>query len=94
MSKSIGNIVDPLPLIDQFGIDSVRLYFLSQGPLLKDMDFSYEKLTLVHNEFLIDAYMNLLQRVTGKKIMKKLGEEIKRPSKLVSDIFDKVYQYI
>ena len=60
MSKSIGNIVDPIPLIEEFGIDSIRLYFLSQGPLIKDMDFSHEKLTAIHNEFLIDTYMNLL----------------------------------
>jgi methionyl-tRNA synthetase len=87
MSKSIGNVVEPLPLIDQYGIDSVRLYFLSQGPILKDMDFCYEKLTSVHNEFLIDAYLNLLQRVTGKKMMKKLDHTLNRPASLPSDVY-------
>lgn len=29
MSKSIGNVVDPVSLIKKFGIDSVRYYFLS-----------------------------------------------------------------
>ena len=44
MSKSIGNVVEPSSLIEKFGIDTVRYYFLKEGPLYKDMDFQEEKL--------------------------------------------------
>ena len=60
MSKSLGNVVDPVSLIQKYGIDAVRLYFLTQGPLIKDMDFSEKALLEVHNDFLIDQYLNLL----------------------------------
>jgi methionyl-tRNA synthetase len=33
MSKSLGNVVDPFQLIEDYGIHSVRSYFLSEGPL-------------------------------------------------------------
>ena len=32
MSKSLGNVVDPVNLGNKYGSDSVRLYFLSEGP--------------------------------------------------------------
>ena len=44
MSKSLGNIVDPLKLIESFGINSVRLYFLSNGPQQGDIDFNDNKI--------------------------------------------------
>jgi methionyl-tRNA synthetase len=33
MSKSLGNVIDPFHIIDTFGVDSVRSYFLAEGPL-------------------------------------------------------------
>lgn len=82
MSKSIGNVVNPNMLINTYGCDTVRSYFLSEGPLYKDSNFDEEKLRYHHNHFIIDSYCNLiisynfivniLFRTTGKKIIKKL----------------------
>ena len=36
----------------------------------------------VHNNFLIDSYMNMLFRITGKKIVKKFGGEISKTESL------------
>mmetsp|Transcript_9649 Transcript_9649/g.14679 ORF Transcript_9649/g.14679 Transcript_9649/m.14679 type:complete len:213 (-) Transcript_9649:533-1171(-) len=49
MSKSLGNVVDPNDVIDTYGIDAVRYYFLGYGPQTKDMDFEFDKLQDVHN---------------------------------------------
>lgn len=69
MSKSIGNVVDPFDLLKQYDLNSVRSYFLSQGPLLKDSNFELEKLIEHHNKVIIDQYLNMQQRITGKKIL-------------------------
>ena len=84
MSKSIGNIVEPYPLLSKFGVDSVRLFFLSQGPLTKDMDFNFENLLKTHNGLVIDSYLNMVQRILSKKIAKALNysRPIQRPSSL------------
>lgn len=70
MSKSIGNVVDPFELIKTYGIHSVRSYFLSKGPLTKDSNFEYESLIEHHNKVICDSYINMLFRITGKKILK------------------------
>ena len=69
MSKSIGNIVDPLELINKFDINPLRLYFLTKGPLHRDMEFSVDEIVRMQNDFFLDSYMNLLFRVCGKKVL-------------------------
>jgi len=32
MSKSLGNVTDPYVLLDEFGLEPVKMYFLSKGP--------------------------------------------------------------
>lgn len=70
MSKSLGNVVDPFALIKDVGINSVRSYFLSEGPLAKDSNFEMEGLIAHHNKVICDSYVNMLFRITGKKILR------------------------
>lgn len=76
MSKSLGNVVDPWEVLEKYGSDSVRLYFMSMGPLEKDAGFDEERLAWMHNQFLVGQYVNLLNRVTGKKFMRFLGHTV------------------
>ena len=39
MSKSIGNIIDPVKLLKQFSRDQIRLYMLAEGPQDCDIQF-------------------------------------------------------
>ena len=39
MSKSKGNVVNPLEYVDRYGADTVRLYTLFMGPADEDMDW-------------------------------------------------------
>ena len=36
MSKSLGNVVDPITILDQYGVDAVRYFFLRDGRLEDD----------------------------------------------------------
>lgn len=91
MSKSIGNVVDPFKLIDQVGINSVRTYFLSEGPLIKDSNFGHEALIDHHNKVVCDSYVNMLFRITGEKILKgKTHFEAPSPKLLKQPLIDDI----
>lgn len=63
MSKSIGNVVDPFELIEKYGADAVRYFFLREIPPTEDGDFSREKLEGRYNSDLAGGLGNLLSRV-------------------------------
>lgn len=63
MSKTLGNVIDPITLIDKYGVDALRYYFLSQIPSTSDGDFSEEKLKTVYNADLANGLGNLVARV-------------------------------
>lgn len=56
MSKSLGNVIDPFSILQTVGVHSVRSYFLSKGPLLKDSNFEIEELIDHHNKVICDSY--------------------------------------
>ena len=39
MSKSLGNVTDPVKLIEDYGAEAVKFYFLQMGPLRGDANF-------------------------------------------------------
>ncbi len=70
MSKTQGNVVNPLDLVDEFGVDGFRYYVLAETTYGQDGDFTYEGLTNRYNGDLANNLGNLLSRVAtvvGKK---------------------------
>jgi methionyl-tRNA synthetase len=63
MSKTLGNVIDPIDLINKYGTDALRYYLLSQIPSTADGDFSEEKLKTVYNADLANGLGNLVSRV-------------------------------
>lgn len=63
MSKSIGNVVDPVELVQKFGLDGVRYYLLREIPSTDDGDFSEEKFKLRYNADLANGLGNFASRV-------------------------------
>ncbi len=62
MSKSVGNVVDPFSLIEEFGVDQVRFFFLREVPFGKDGNYSIEAIINRVNADLANDIGNLAQR--------------------------------
>ncbi|MCZ4281904.1 methionine--tRNA ligase [Kiloniella laminariae] len=63
ISKSLGNTIDPLALIEQFGLDQVRYFMLREVPFGKDGDYSTRAMISRVNGDLANDIGNLAQRV-------------------------------
>ena len=81
MSKSIGNILDPLEIIDKYGIDQLRYYLIKEVSLGNDGSISMENLKNCINNDLANNFGNLCQRVFSF-IEKNCSAKLPEPSKL------------
>ena len=62
MSKSVGNVVDPFAMIEQYGLDQVRYFFMREVPFGKDGSYSHEAIVNRINADLANDLGNLAQR--------------------------------
>jgi methionyl-tRNA synthetase len=62
MSKSIGNVVDPIEYIESYGVDALRYYLAREISPFEDGDFSKPKFIEVYNANLANGLGNLLSR--------------------------------
>lgn len=63
MSKSLGNVISPFDLVEKYGTDAVRYFFISELPATEDGDFSYERFEARYNGDLAAGLGNLVARV-------------------------------
>lgn len=68
MSKSLGNVVNPLYAISRWGADTVRFYLLFEGGIADDADYSNNTLVVKYKKYLQWGFGNLLGRVTRTKV--------------------------
>ena len=83
MSKSLGNILDPLEIIKKYGIDQLRYYLIKEVSLGNDGNISLENLKNCINNDLANNYGNLCQRVFSF-INKNCNNKIPKPDKLTT----------
>ncbi|MDP3935279.1 MAG: class I tRNA ligase family protein, partial [Candidatus Giovannonibacteria bacterium] len=76
MSKSLGNVADPFPLLEKYGADAVRFYLAHEVPAFGDSDYSLEHFHEVYEGLLVNGLGNLLSRTA--KMMSVFGA-ISRP---------------
>lgn len=77
MSKSVGNVIDPFALIDHYGLDQVRYFFLREVPFGQDGNYSHEAIVNRINADLANDLGNLAQRslsMIGKNCEARLPE--------------------
>ena len=81
MSKSLGNIINPMDLIDKYGVDPLRYYLMREMVVGQDANFTLESFIQRYNSDLANDFGNLLSRVTTL-IHKNYSGEIPDPGKL------------
>ena len=64
ISKSVGNVVDPISLINDYGVDPVRYYLMREMVLGQDANFTIESFIKRYNSDLANDFGNLLSRVS------------------------------
>lgn len=80
MSKSVGNVIDPLDLTAAFGVDALRYFLLREVSFGQDGSYSAEAIVTRVNAELANAFGNLAQR-TLSFIAKNLGGEFPGPGR-------------
>ncbi|MEQ1938720.1 methionine--tRNA ligase [Mesorhizobium sp. CN5-321] len=62
MSKSVGNVIDPFTMVEHYGLDAVRYFFLREVPFGQDGSYSHEAIVNRTNADLANDLGNLAQR--------------------------------
>ncbi len=101
MSKSKGNLITINELVSKYNKDTIRFYFLNNGPEKKDTNFSETDMINFHNKFLVGVIGNFINRnlsfinkkfdgvitegTVDKNIILKTEEVFKKVSDLVNE---------
>jgi len=78
ISKSVGNVIDPLKLVETYGLDPVRYFLLREVPFGNDGDFSHVQMIKRINTDLANDLGNLAQRVLSM-IQKNCAGTVPQP---------------
>ena len=92
MSKSVGNVVYADDLVDEFGVDAVRYYFLHEIPFASDGVFSRDLLIDRINGDLVNILGNLVNRTVSMN--KKYFEGVVQDHKVSEDLDNELIQSV
>jgi methionyl-tRNA synthetase len=92
MSKSLGNVIDPIAYIEEFGPDALRYYLMAEISIEKDGVFTRESFINVYNNDLANIYGNLVSRFLGmtskytNNIVCKANKPFTKPQQAIVDL--------
>ncbi len=78
ISKSLGNVIAPLALVERYGLDQVRYFLLREVPFGNDGDFSHRAMISRMNDDLANDFGNLVQRVLSM-VNRNCGAKVPEP---------------
>jgi methionyl-tRNA synthetase len=82
MSKSVGNVIDPISMTRQYGVDQVRYFFLREVPFGQDGNYSHDAIVNRINADLANDLGNLAQRSLSM-IARNCASAIPQPGRLI-----------
>ncbi len=82
ISKSTGNVIDPINIVDTYGLDQVRYFLMREVPFGNDGDFSHSAMVRRINGDLANDFGNLSQRVLSMIFKNCDGVMPKKPQNL------------
>lgn len=80
MSKSLGNVIDPIAIVDEYGIDALRYFLARHVHPFEDSDVTMERFKEAYNADLANGLGNLVARIM-KLAETNLDQSITRPEK-------------
>ena len=83
MSKSVGNVVEPMAMADMYGVDQLRYFLLREVPFGNDGSYSHEAIVARTNADLANGLGNLAQRSLSM-IAKNCGGVVPAPGPLTA----------
>ncbi|EPJ17577.1 tRNA synthetases class I family protein, partial [Chlamydia psittaci 01DC11] len=93
MSKSKGNVIEPIPLVEKYGAEEIKYFFSSQINIDNDFSYSDELLVNVLNSDLANNFGNLLNRVV-KMVNQSFSNGTKYDEKNLQEIDKNIYKLI
>lgn len=78
MSKSLGNVINPYDIVDEFGAEALRHYLIRHINPFEDSDFTMDKFKIIYNADLANGLGNLTSRLM-KMATDNISEPIKFP---------------
>lgn len=96
ISKSKGNGITVLKMIEDYNVDSLRYYMISHGPENKDVDFTIENYVNVHNSDIVNKFGNFVNRTLNFKGLDKLpeGNMDEQISEKINETYEMVSKFI
>lgn len=96
ISKSKGNGITILEMIEKYNVDSLRYYMISHGPENKDVDFTIENYVSTHNSDLVNKLGNFVNRTLRFKELTKVPYGIidEQINEKIKEKYDVISNYI
>jgi methionyl-tRNA synthetase len=92
ISKSKGNGITILDLAEEYNVDSIRYFFLSNGPEKKDSNFSTDEFKNIHNSDLVNKFGNFINRTLKFKGIEKI--EVNELDEKIEDKISETYKIV
>ncbi len=93
MSKSIGNVVNPTDVVEKYGVDAFRYYFLRHVDTFDDADFTWEKFENAYKTELANDLGNLVQRLAALTFKNDVRVKVLREFKFSNEYKAKMDEF-
>lgn len=93
ISKSLGNAINPLSLLEKFDADTLRAFLVGKLNFEKDSDFNQKDLSKFYLDELLNQVGNLFPRITTLAKKESIDYELKNilPTKDIKDLWENIF---